>query len=371
MNSGDLIKISASLALVVIIILGLALCVRRLGLSPQRSQHSLRVLQRLRMGPRMQLMVIEHEDKQLLIGVTPHHISLLDSSLPNITSPAEKSFSMVLKNASKRTAAKATTQEKNVSKQKKAFRGFGGFTLLIAGLAFFWPDLIQAQTLPVPAITSTLSEQGEQVWSLSIETLVVLTLLTFIPAALIMMTGFTRIIIVLGLLRNAMGTGAAPPNSILIGIALFLTFFTMAPVFDEIYEHAYIPLSQEKIQLAQALERGAEPLKEFMLHQTRENDLIFYADLAQTGLLEGPEQTPLRILVPAFITSELKTAFQIGFTVFIPFLIIDLLVASVLMSLGMMMVPPVTISLPFKLMLFVLADGWHLLLGSLARSFYI
>ncbi|HLR30714.1 MAG TPA: flagellar type III secretion system pore protein FliP [Paenalcaligenes sp.] len=242
---------------------------------------------------------------------------------------------------------------------------------MLAGLALFWPDLVHAQTLPMPSITSNLNEQGEQIWSLSIETLVVLTLITFIPAALIMMTGFTRIIIVLGLLRNAMGTGAAPPNSILIGIALFLTFFAMAPVFDEIYEHAYIPLSQEKIQLAQALERGAEPLKEFMLHQTRENDLIFYADLAQTGPFEGPEQTPLRILVPAFITSELKTAFQIGFTVFIPFLIIDLLVASVLMSLGMMMVPPVTISLPFKLMLFVLADGWHLLLGSLARSFYI
>src|SRR5690625_4908808 len=211
MNSGDLIKISASLALVVIIILGLALCVRRLGLSPQRSQHSLRVLQRLRMGPRMQLMVIEHEDKQLVIGVTPHHISLLDSSPPNITSPAEKSFSMVLKNASKRTAAKPTTQEKNVSKQKEAFRCF---TFLIAALAFFLPDLIQSQTLPLSAITSILSEQGEQVWSLSIETLVVLSLLTFIPADLIMMTGFTRIIIVLGLLRNAMGTGAAPPNRI-------------------------------------------------------------------------------------------------------------------------------------------------------------
>jgi len=244
------------------------------------------------------------------------------------------------------------------------------FLLLGTGL-FFFSDAAVAQTLPVPAIGTTLNEQGEQIWSLSIETLVVLTLITFIPAALIMMTGFTRIIIVLGLLRNAMGTGAAPPNSILIGIALFLTFFAMAPVFDEIYEHAYLPLSQEEIQLPQALERGAAPLKEFMLHQTRESDLIFYADLAQAGPFEGPEQTPLRILVPAFITSELKTAFQIGFTVFIPFLIIDLLVASVLMSLGMMMVPPVTISLPFKLMLFVLADGWHLLLGSLARSFYL
>jgi len=187
---------------------------------------------------------------------------------------------------------------------------------------------------------------------------------------LLMMTGFTRIIIVLGLLRNAMGTGASPPNSVLIGLALFLTFFAMAPVFDQVYTQAYQPLSEGSIGFEAALQRGAKPLHTFMLNQTRESDLALFADMAQTPELQSPEEVPLRVLVPAFVTSELKTAFQIGFTVFIPFLIIDLVVASVLMALGMMMVPPVTISLPFKLMLFVLADGWHLLLGSLARSFY-
>lgn len=222
----------------------------------------------------------------------------------------------------------------------------------------------------VPALTSTPGPNGSQTWSLSIQTLAMLTMMSFLPAALLMMTGFTRIIIVLGLLRNAMGTGTAPPNMVLVGLALFLTFFTMSPVFDEVYEQAYKPLSENSISFETALERGAQPLKTFMLHQTREADLKLFGDMADVGDLQSPQDVPLRVLVPAFVTSELKTAFQIGFTIFIPFLIIDLVIASVLMSLGMMMVPPVTISLPFKLMLFVLADGWHLLLGSLARSFY-
>ncbi|WP_442597190.1 flagellar type III secretion system pore protein FliP [Parapusillimonas sp. JC17] len=222
----------------------------------------------------------------------------------------------------------------------------------------------------LPAITSTTNANGSQTWSLSVQTLVLLTLMSFLPAMLMMMTGFTRIIIVLGLLRNAMGTGASPPNSVLIGIALFLTFYAMSPVFDQIYQDAYQPLSSGAIAMEEALDRGVKPLHAFMLNQTREADLTLFANMANIGELESPEQVPLRVLVPAFVTSELKTAFQIGFTIFIPFLIIDLVVASVLMSLGMMMVPPVTISLPFKLMLFVLADGWHLLLGSLARSFY-
>jgi flagellar biosynthetic protein FliP len=203
-----------------------------------------------------------------------------------------------------------------------------------------------------------------------VQTLVMLTMLSFLPAALLMMTGFTRIIIVLGLLRNALGTGVSPPNSVLVGLALFLTFFSMSLVFDQIYIQAYQPLSQNKISFEQALERGTKPLHTFMMHQTRETDLAMFMEMAGIGPLETPETVPLRVLVPAFVTSELKTAFQIGFTIFIPFLIIDLVVASLLMALGMMMVPPVTISLPFKLMLFVLADGWHLLLGSLARSFY-
>ncbi|MGE8547000.1 MAG: flagellar type III secretion system pore protein FliP [Alcaligenes sp.] len=240
--------------------------------------------------------------------------------------------------------------------------------MLLALLVLLAPLDSWAQA--VPALTSTPGPNGSQTWSLSIQTLAMLTMMSFLPAALLMMTGFTRIIIVLGLLRNAMGTGTAPPNMVLVGLALFLTFFTMSPVFDEVYEQAYKPLSENSISFETALERGAQPLKTFMLHQTREADLKLFGDMADVGELQSPQDVPLRVLVPAFVTSELKTAFQIGFTIFIPFLIIDLVIASVLMSLGMMMVPPVTISLPFKLMLFVLADGWHLLLGSLARSFY-
>src|SRR5690606_5509257 len=242
---------------------------------------------------------------------------------------------------------------------------------LLAGLALilFWPASTLAQAT-LPALTSTPGPNGSETWSLSVQTLVMLTLLSFLPAALLMMTGFTRIIIVLGLLRNALGTGVSPPNSVLIGLALFLTFFTMSPVFDQIYSQAYQPLSRDEISFEQALDRGSQPLKTFMLRQTRESDLALFAELAGTEQLETPEAVPLRVLVPAFVTSELKTAFQIGFTIFIPSLIIDLVVASLLMGLGMMMVPPVTISLPCKLMLFVLAAGCHLLLGSLARSLY-
>ena len=220
----------------------------------------------------------------------------------------------------------------------------------------------------LPGITSQPLPGGGQSWSLPVQTLVFITSLTFIPAILLMMT--TRIIIVFGLLRNALGTPSAPPNQVLLGLALFLTFFIMSPVIDKIYVDAYQPFSEEKISMQEALEKGAQPLREFMLRQTREADLGLFARLANTGPLQGPEAVPMRILLPAYVTSELKTAFQIGFTIFIPFLIIDLVIASVLMALGMMMVPPATIALPFKLMLFVLVDGWQLLVGSLAQSFY-
>lgn len=244
------------------------------------------------------------------------------------------------------------------------------FFWLLLLLALWLPLGAEAQQIGLPSITSNPNADGGQTWSLSVETLVLLTMMSFLPAMLMMMTGFTRIIIVLGLLRNAMGTNTSPPNPVLIGIALFLTFFAMSPVFDQVYEQAYEPLSKNEISLQEALSAGVKPLKTFMLHQTREADLRLFADMANVSEVETPDDLPLRILVPAFVTSELKTAFQIGFTIFIPFLIIDLVVASTMMALGMMMVPPVTISLPFKLMLFVLSDGWHLLLGSLARSFY-
>jgi len=230
--------------------------------------------------------------------------------------------------------------------------------------------------LPHPAwaqsIASVVSKPGpggSQTWSLPVQTLVLLTALSFLPAALLMMTGFTRIIIVLGLLRNAMGTAQSPPNQVLVGLSLFLTFFVMSPVLDKVYTDAYLPLSENRISLETATARAAVPLRGFMLRQTREKDLALFAQMAKTPEMQGPDDVPFSVLVPAFVTSELKTAFQIGFTIFIPFLVIDLVVASVLMAMGMMMVPPATISLPFKLMLFVLVDGWQLLLGSLAQSF--
>jgi flagellar biosynthetic protein FliP len=222
----------------------------------------------------------------------------------------------------------------------------------------------------LPGIISQPMAGGGQNWSLPVQTLVFLTSLTFIPAILLLMTSFTRIIIVLSLLRSALGTPSSPPNQVLLGLALFLTFFVMAPVFDNMYTNAYLPLSENKITMLDAIDKGAQPLKAFMLRQTRQADLALFARLANQGPMTGPEAVPMRILLPAYATSELKTAFQIGFTIFIPFLIIDLVVASVLMALGMMMVPPATISLPFKLMLFVLVDGWQLLLSSLAQSFY-
>ncbi|WP_404299412.1 flagellar type III secretion system pore protein FliP [Halomonas sp.] len=231
------------------------------------------------------------------------------------------------------------------------------------------PALAVAQQ--IPGIVSQPLEDGGQQWSLSLQTLLLLSSMAFLPAMLLMMTGFTRIIIVLSLLRTAMGTQATPPNQVLLGLALFLTFFVMGPVFQVVYDTAWVPLSAEEINFEEFLLLAQEPFREFMLAQTREPDLALFARLAEVGPMQGPEDVPLRILVPAFVTSELKTAFQIGFMVFIPFLIIDLVVASVLMSLGMMMVPPITISLPFKLMLFVLVDGWQLIVGSLAQSFYI
>lgn len=222
----------------------------------------------------------------------------------------------------------------------------------------------------LPAFTSTPTASGGQSYNLSIQTMLLLTSLSFIPAALLMMTSFTRIIIVLSLIRQALGTQSTPPTQVLVGLALFLTFFVMGPVFDKIYVDAYQPFADNKMSMIEAMDKGSAPLKEFMLKQTRQSDLAMYVKLSHHADLQGPENVPLRLLVPAFITSELKTAFQISFAIFIPFLIIDMVVASILMSMGMMMMSPAIVSLPFKLMLFVLVDGWQLLIGSLAESFY-
>ncbi|MCA1978192.1 MAG: flagellar type III secretion system pore protein FliP [Thiobacillus sp.] len=231
------------------------------------------------------------------------------------------------------------------------------------------PTFALAQGAGLPAFTSTPSGGG-QTYTLSLQTLLLLTSLSFLPAALLMMTSFTRIIIVLSLLRQALGTQASPPNQVLIGLSLFLTLFVMSPVFDKIYVDAYQPLSENRIQMGEAMDKAAVPLRAFMLKQTRESDLALFVRMSKSPAPKTAADIPMRVLIPAYITSELKTAFQIGFAVFIPFLIIDMVVASILMSMGMMMVSPAIVALPFKIILFVLVDGWNLLLGSLAQSFY-
>jgi len=239
--------------------------------------------------------------------------------------------------------------------------------LCLVLLCQFFPDQCQAQ--PALGLSVAKSANGSQSYSLNIQTLLLLTSLSFLPAVVLMMTSFTRIIIVLSFLRMALGTQGAPPNQVLVGLALFLSLFVMSPVLEKIYDEAYLPLSENKISAAEALDKGMKPLKSFMLKQTRQADLAMFVKISNSPAPYDAEDVPLKVLVPAFATSELKTAFQIGFAVFIPFLIIDMVVSSVLMALGMMMVSPAIVSLPFKLMLFVLVDGWQLLLGSLAGSF--
>jgi flagellar biosynthetic protein FliP len=240
-----------------------------------------------------------------------------------------------------------------------------------AALAFSVLSAVSAAALAQGSNLPLVVAQGEggTSYSVPIQTLLFFTTLSFLPAIVLMMTGFTRIIIVLSLLRQALGTPAAPPNQVLIGLALFLTFFVMSPTLDRVYEQAYAPFAANEIDFNEALQRGEVPMREFMLKQTRQGDVQLFSNMAKLPAGTRAEDVPLRVLVPAFVTSELKSAFQIGFMVFVPFLIIDMVVASVLMSLGMMMLSPVLVALPFKLMLFVLADGWNLLLGSLAASF--
>ena len=206
-------------------------------------------------------------------------------------------------------------------------------------------------------------------FSVPIQTLLFFTALSFLPAIVLMMTGFTRIVIVLSLLRQALGTQSAPPNQVVVGLSLFLTLFVMGPTLDKVYADAYLPYSNNSLSFEQALPKAEAPMRAFMSKQTRQSDLALFVKLAKLDVNTDATTAPMRVLIPAFVISELKSAFQIGFMIFIPFLVIDIVVASVLMSLGMMMLSPVLVALPFKLMIFVLADGWNLLIGSLAASF--
>ncbi len=221
----------------------------------------------------------------------------------------------------------------------------------------------------IPAVSYTPQADGSGRYTVTIQILAIMSTLMILPSVLVMMTCFTRIIVVFAILRQAMGLQQTPSNQVLLGLALFLSMFIMMPVFTVMNETAIQPYIEEKIMPLEALERASIPLKEFMLAQVREDDLALFIRLSGKKDIAGPMDTPLHIIVPAFVTSELKTAFQIGFMLFIPFLIIDLVVASILMAMGMMMLSPVIISLPFKIMLFVLVDGWAMVVGTLAASY--
>jgi len=238
-------------------------------------------------------------------------------------------------------------------------------------ILFFLPVSSVLAVPGIDAVTVTTNPDGGQSYTVTIQILALMTILTVLPSLLLTMTSFTRIMIVLGLLRQALGTAQAPSNQVLLGLSLFLTIFIMTPVFDKVNTQAVQPYMEEKISLPIAIEKASIPFREFMMRQTRETDLELFMRISGRDDFETVDDVPFSLLLPAFVTSELKTAFQIGFLIFLPFLVIDLVVASVLMSMGMMMLSPMIISLPFKIMLFVLADGWSLVLEMLAASFYI
>lgn len=246
---------------------------------------------------------------------------------------------------------------------------FAGHLLLV--LLLFTPLAQAADPVGIPAVTLTTDPDGTQNYTVTIQILFLMTAITLLPALLMMMTSFTRIIIVFAILRQALGLQQTPSNQILLGLSLFLTIFIMSPVFERVNEAALQPYLSADMPPMEALQTAAVPFRKFMLEQTRESDLSLFARIAEVGQFSGPDEVPFSILVPAFVTSELKTAFQIGFMIFIPFLVIDLVVASVLMAMGMMMMSPIIISLPFKIMLFVLVDGWAMVIGSLAASYGI
>lgn len=251
---------------------------------------------------------------------------------------------------------------------KKSLAISSVLTLITGLILFLLPTQSIAANLDISAFTVKTNPGGTQDYSLSLQVVILMTLLSFLPSILVMMTSFTRIVIVLAILRQAIGLQTSPSNQVLIGIAFFMTIFVMTPVFDDMYTQAIEPYMNDKIQARDAFEIAQKPLHKFMLDQTRMTDLNAFSEFANIKI-DKLEDVPMRVVIPAFIVSELKTAFQIGFMLFLPFLIIDLVVASILMAMGMMMLSPMIVSLPFKLMLFVLVDGWSLIMGTLMSSF--
>jgi flagellar biosynthetic protein FliP len=252
-----------------------------------------------------------------------------------------------------------------------------GYVLLLIGLGaavmflVFSESAVYAQSMTLPNINLSIGGSADEPGKVAtvIQLLFILTVLSMAPSILLMLTSFTRVLVVMSLLRHALGTQQMPPNQIIIGLSLFITMFIMAPVWNRVNEEALKPYYAEQISWEEVLSKGAVPIKEFMMRQTREKDIALFVKISKEKRPEKPSDISLPVLIPSFIISELKTAFQIGFMVYLPFLIIDMVVASILLSMGMMMLPPVMVSMPFKLLLFVLVDGWNLIVGSVVQSF--
>jgi len=251
---------------------------------------------------------------------------------------------------------------------RSGFPQWLGPIALLALLAFFWAADASAQGLPKISLQVEEAKKGGDA-AVSLQLIFLLTVLSLAPSILIMMTSFTRIVVVLSFLRTAIGTQQMPPNQLIVGLSLFLTFFVMAPAWERVNSEALQPLIADEIPYQEALKRGMEPIREFMFKQTRQKDMALFVSMAKIKQPRNAGEIPNSVLIPSFIISELRTAFQIGFILFIPFLVIDLVVSSILLSMGMMMLPPIMVSLPFKLLLFVLVDGWNLVVQSLVKSF--
>lgn len=259
----------------------------------------------------------------------------------------------------------------------KASAVFAAFAIMLMLIVATWAFVVSepghaqqpSASLEIPGMSVRFSEAGRDTLPLTLQIMILLTILSLAPAILVLLTSFTRIVIVLSFVRTAVGTQQVPPNQVIIGLALFLTAFIMMPVFTQVNQQAIVPYLDGKISTETAWERGMAPIREFMLKETREKDLALFISLAKLPRPEKPDDVPTYVVIPAFVTSELKTAFQMGFALYVPFLVIDMVVASILMSMGMMMLPPVMISLPFKILLFVMVDGWGLIVKSLVESF--
>ena len=257
-----------------------------------------------------------------------------------------------------------------INKTLKSFDLKSYLWLLVSIIYLLCSDQVLAQEIPSLSINLGQGDGPDDVVP-TMKIVGLLTVLTLAPSILLMMTSFTRIIVIMGFVRQAIGTMTLPPNQVLIGLSMFLTMFIMGPILDKAYNEAYLPYTEKKISFEKALEKVQKPMRQFMLSETRQEDLAVFFNIAKIEKPNGPEDVPFRVLIPAFMISELKTAFQIGFMIYLPFLVIDMVISSILMAMGMMMLPPTVVSLPFKLVLFVLVDGWQLIVSSVVRSFQV